>query len=234
MKYKIQTVSSAILIAGLVASMTPLSLFAEEGVVNTEQKPRPVLRTLNASSTPPRPGEIEKRLQEIRQNAKEKIQEIKLNLKDEKGKIKDERRQETERQIAKHVANMTERFTAAVKRLDVLAMRLDSRVAKVKASGKDTSVAESLIADAKANIAQAKLDIAKIPDLVTASLQASSTLVGKFVGLKTLADTINKELKTAHNDLAKAVGVLKGLHLGELEGRDDRKNGTSTASSTAQ
>jgi hypothetical protein len=227
MKYKIQTVSSALLIAGLVASMAPLSLFAENGA-NTEQKPKPVLRTLNASSTPPRSGEIEKRLQEIRLNAKEKIQEIKLNAKDEKGKIKDERRQEAEKQIAGHISKMTERFNAAVKRLDVLIMRLESRIAKVKAAGKDTSVADPLIADAKANITQAELDIAKIPGLVTTSLQASTTLVGKFNDLKNLSDTINKELRTAHKDLEKAIGALKGLRLGELEGNDDRKNASST------
>jgi chromosome segregation ATPase len=155
-------------------------------------------------------GEIKDKRQEVRAEVEQKKGEIKTNLEQEREKIKSERIQFVNKQVGNLVEQMTKRFNAAVERLTKIADRIDSRIAKIKATGKDTSGAEASVADARAKINQAKTDIAKIPDLVNEGI-ATTTPKERFSGLRTLADTIRKELEGAQSSLTKALKTLRGL-----------------------
>lgn len=183
----------------------------------------------NATGTPKTiRAEIKDKRVEVRGELEQKKAEAKANLEQEREKMKSERVQFVNKQVGNLVEQMTKRFNAAVERLTKIADRIDSRIAKIKTAGKDTSGAEASVADARAKIAQAKLDIAKIPDLVNAGI-ATTTPKERFSGLRTLADTIRKELEGAQSSLTKALKTLKGLS-------PEHDNATSTpptASSTS-
>lgn len=155
-------------------------------------------------------GELQDKRQEAKTEIQQKKAEIKTSIDQEKEKIRTERIQFVTQQVGHLVDQMVKRFNTAVDRLTKIADRIDSRIAKIKATGKDTSSAEKLVADARAKIEQAKGDIVKIPGLVTDGI-ATTTPKEKFGSLRSTAETIRKELEGAQSSLTKAVKVLRGL-----------------------
>jgi chromosome segregation ATPase len=187
-------------------------------------------------------GEIRKDFQEKREELqsemKDKKEALKTEFKDKRENLRERFRKDISERVRKEFEMMTKRFNAAIERLDRLGDRIDSRIAKIKAAGKDTTDAEKSVSDARAKIEQAKLDIAKLPGLINQVLTTSSSTAsttpptGQFKEVRNLADTIRQELKDAHKLFNDAIRKIRGLHVGEdLEGREHRTS-TSTATST--
>jgi len=156
-------------------------------------------------------GELQDKRQEVRTELQQKRGEIKTSISQEREKIKAERVQFVNERVGKLVDQMIKRFNTALERLVKIADRVDSRIAKVKANGKDTSLAEKSVSDARAKIEQAKTDIAKIPGLINEAV-ATTTPKERFSGLRELANTIRGELESARTSLKKAVKILRELN----------------------
>lgn len=101
-----------------------------------------------------------------------------------------ERRQERRSEILKRMADqMIRRMNAAIERIEKLSDRVDSRIAKLKEKGVDTSAAEANIVIARAKSAEAK----------AAVLLAETAIAGAAVN----ADTVTEGAKP--NDAGKPV-----------------------------
>jgi hypothetical protein len=113
-----------------------------------------------------------------------------------------------ETRIRSFVGKMLERFNAAVERLEKLTLRIESRIAKMKAEGKITTNAETHIAVAKEEIAKAKVEIAKIPAVLETAFE--SEVKGRiFAELRVSTNAVQTALKNAHAALARAIASLK-------------------------
>lgn len=163
---------------------------------------------------------IQEKREDFRDQAKDKREEFKSNLEAEKEKFKSERMRVVNNAVGNSVDKMVERLNAVVARLSSIADKVMTRSAKVKALGKDTTQVDKHVADARAQIELAKANILKIPAAVNTGI-ASTTPRNRFEGLRTLAETIRTQLKSAHSSLGSALKLLKTL--------DPKPNATSTS-----
>lgn len=155
--------------------------------------------------------EVREEMREDRKDARASSSEVRKEVRaSTTAARKDARRENVEKNISSHASRMTERLNAAVDRFEKIIVRLDSRIAKLKAEGKVTTDAEKFEAEAKVSIASAKSSIATIPDVLAAAL-AREKLAGSFGDLEKLAISIRKDLISAHKSLVSAVTSLKTL-----------------------
>jgi Mg2+ and Co2+ transporter CorA len=122
--------------------------------------------------------------------------------------FKTEKRGAAEERIKAHVDAMIDRFTKAIEWLEKVTQRIESRIAKLKGEGADTSVSEKHVTDAKAQIVKAKEAIAKLPAAVDEALE-NTTLRGAFAEVRTLVKDARDAIKSAHNLLVQAIRNLK-------------------------
>jgi hypothetical protein len=122
------------------------------------------------------------------------------------------------KKMAEHTAKV---FNATVERLEKLIERIESRIAKVKADGKDTSVSEGFVAQAKAHLSEAKTSIARFASIDLSADKAKEN----FSAVKEVAREVKEHIKEAHKALSEAVRALKPGSNGGTA--------TTTASTTA-
>ncbi len=170
-----------------------------------------------SSSTKPQPP-MKQGMEDRRNAIKEKKAEVKSNL---DGKRLENMKKQGERVI--------ERLAAALKRLQNIAERLDSRIKKSEEKGFDTvkAKADLVIAKAKIEAAKTKLDAAKtaIANIIlgtdgTATTTPGEILSGKIKLIKEQVRIVEEALKEAHKALVQATTDLKG------------KSGDKTATTT--
>ena len=106
--------------------------------------------------------------------------------------------------------NTQKRFEAAIDRLNKLAIRIDSRIAKLDELGVNTVNAKSALVAARAQItlAQTKLDAAAV---VSVEVAEGETPQEAFNRLKTVFDEAKKAINEAHGALVKVVASLKAV-----------------------
>ncbi len=166
-----------------------------------------------------------------------------MNLKDEHGQWK---------------MKVVERLNAAITRMTTLITRLDSRIAKLKADGINTTVAEGHVAKAKANIELAKTKITAIKAIMDADTQAAAEIAANAaasidddeIGLELnakndarkgeivkkimpLAKEVNKLIIDAHKQLNLAVKALREV-TPKKEKSENPTTTTTTPSTTQQ
>jgi Skp family chaperone for outer membrane proteins len=153
---------------------------------------------------------------ENKQNKEALKNEIETRKEDLKNKI-EERKEgalgKIQERLVKFNQNIKERFDAAIERLEQLAGRIDSRIAKMETENKDVKTAKDLMVVAKLKIETAKTSIAGI-DLeagVIASSTATSTSAFKadFEKLKNQVEKAKNDIRSAHSSLIDVVNSLK-------------------------
>jgi len=154
--------------------------------------------------------EIQDKRQEFKSELKDKRGELKSNIDVEKEKFKSERMKLVNNSMGNSVDRMVERQNKIVEKLSSIADKVTARVVAVKAGGKDTTQVEKHVSDARAQIELAKANILKIPAAVNNGV-ASTTPKNRFEGLRSLAELIRTQLKSAHTSLGSAVKLLKTL-----------------------
>ncbi len=148
---------------------------------------------------------------EDRQEEREERQEERREYREEK---RDDRKETIEARIRTHADWMTKRFNAAIVRLEKLGGRIDSRIAKIKAEGGNTSEAEASMKIARAEINEAKSGVLKIESELTLALSTTTLTKDSFKGLKALAETIKEDVRASHSAMTKAIKSLKpGLNI---------------------
>src|SRR3989344_3689448 len=152
-----------LMIASLIA-LPNLSL-AESNYSDTE-----AAREASEYNAEQKREKIKKRVEERKEGLKNKIEErreeLKQNLEQKREEIKnrvEERRQNTTDQITervnKFISKIIERFSTAANRLDILVIRIESRIEKIEARDIDVTEANDLLVIAKTKIETAKKDL---------------------------------------------------------------------------
>jgi len=106
--------------------------------------------------------------------------------------------------ITNLAANISNREDATVRRIQNVTTRLESRLATMKAAGKDVLTAESKVTDAKTNLGLAKSSLNTI-DKAVATFVGSSNPKESWNNLKSIYITINTNIKAAYEALKDAV-----------------------------
>jgi chromosome segregation ATPase len=124
------------------------------------------------------------------------------------------RRVEAENRIRAHIGAMLRRFNAAIDWLEKISERIESRIAKLKEDGVNTSEAEGYLNEAKTEIAEAKSAVSSLSEAAEEALSAES-LREAFQRVRELVQTARESIKDAHAALIKAVRSLKpGINRG--------------------
>ena len=141
----------------------------------------------------------------IRTNARANV-EVKKASATESEASSTERRVEMQKGLAKKKAEHTARvLTATVERLEKIIIRLESRIAKVKALGGVTTETESFVAEAKNHLSLAKLGIIALSS-VDLSLDKARD---NFEKVRAVAAEVKGHIREAHTSLKKAIRSLK-------------------------
>jgi predicted RNase H-like nuclease (RuvC/YqgF family) len=158
-----------------------------------------------------------------------------------KGKLGDE----IKGRVRGHLKQYTERYSAAIERVEKLLARVDSRIEKFEARGANVTTAKNYSASAKTKIATAKTDFEKLKTQAEAAL-ASETPKTALKALEPLAKQTKTDIKAAHAEVVKAIAALSmtqkrlgtstppttGSTTPPVTGTTTTSTGTSTASTT--
>ncbi len=102
---------------------------------------------------------------------------------------------------------LTERFDMAVKVLESFQARIQSRIDKQKAEGKDTTAAQASLDAAKIKLTEAKAKIAEVKALIPDSdVKVTADI---FANIKLGARDAKDLLKEVHQDMVTAITSLK-------------------------
>ncbi len=123
-------------------------------------------------------------------------------------KIASSTRERIKAKVADEVSHVAARLDVAYGRLLKIADRIDSRIAKLEADGKDVGEAKSHVITARAALAAAQSSIGNIKTTF-ATVIASDDPEGEFSKVRDLVESIKGNLKTAQSELEAAVRLLK-------------------------
>ncbi len=136
-----------------------------------------------------------------------------------------EKRMMTQQNVAKRmVSHVKDLLTATAERLGKIADRVESRIAKVKDAGGDTTLSERFLAEARTHLTEARAAIS-----VFASISLTSDKMSENVAkLRAAAADAKEHLGEARQSLSESIKALK-------PGRAEVKvRATSTATTTNQ
>lgn len=167
-------------------------------------------------------------IKDIQEKAKTEIKDIQETLKDKRGEIKKE-------VAAKRVSQTLKVYTEAADRLDRIVVRIESRIAKIKAAGGDTTAIQTSLDLGKTKLAEARANIAAFAAIDVSSATSTSTAQTLFNSMKVAAAKAKEALKVAHASLVKTITLIQGLEktVKVKEAKEDRDDDDdSNASST--
>jgi len=166
----------------------------------------------------------------MKEEMKEKRDALSERRDEQRGKL----REAAARRIESFFARMYKRFEAAVERLDQLAIRIGSRIEKLKERGIDTSKSESLLATGKTRIQEAKDILLDVKGTDTA-ITESDTPKDVFMNVRDELKRAKEALKEAHAALVQSIRALKasaGINKTDDESDDDSDDDTTTTATS--
>ncbi|MFZ3020269.1 MAG: hypothetical protein WA051_01965 [Minisyncoccia bacterium] len=198
------SLSSTVLAEG--NGMNATGTTSPSGIKGVLENVRETLREKNENVREEMKKESENAREEMKTNRETVREQIKKIREDQK----DSNRKRVEVELKNHISNVGDRFENVIENLTKISARIDARIAILKQAGKDVAGAEALSVDAKTNIQTAKDAIAKLPELETEGMQAEKLSLG-LADLRAEINAIEKNLKTAKEDMSKIIGLIKGL-----------------------
>lgn len=204
MKYSIYTVCLVSVFA--LANVS----YAQEGTApdttNTGTNTKPQVRPIPAQNKEVRQNMMEKRA-EIKEEVKEKREEAKANMAERRAEIKEEVKN---KRVDNKINAVHLRFQATIERQEGIVARIESRLAKIKADGGNTTEAEKILSEAKGHITEAKTALENLKTVAGAGA-ATTTPQASFESLKAASAEIQKHLKASQDSLAKLVERMKAI-----------------------
>lgn len=175
-----------------------------------------------ASGTKPMSPEMENRLEnrdEMRDKLVQRASTTQSNREERRDEMREKMQERKSEILKRHATNMVRQMRAAIGRISKLADRMDSRIAKMKERGADTSQAEANIAIARTKITEASAAVKLAEDaiasaVVAADVSASSTSPSDPG--KAVREALNKAKEAvfaAHKALVEAIKSLKGIRI---------------------
>lgn len=158
--------------------------------------------------------------------AKEKIDAIKEQLKNQREDTKNKIQERVEKRIETKKDKVLKNFTEAIKNLDNLLARVNSRISKIELGGINMSVQKALVASSTNAISIAKSEYSKLANLIPENItkEERKTILAN---IKDQSEKTKEAIKNAH---ASIVDIIKNLKVG-LE-RHEWQDSTSTATTT--
>lgn len=121
-----------------------------------------------------------------------------------------EKRVEIQQDIAKRKAEHSAKVMAAtIERLENIIARIESRIEKVKAAGGNTAESERFVAEAKANLSEAKVSLEAFASVDLSADKAREN----FSRVRAVAAEVKIHLRAAHTSMMNAVRVLKSVNV---------------------
>jgi len=121
-----------------------------------------------------------------------------------------ERRIEWQQDIAQRKTSFVTRvMLATIERLEKIALRIESRIAKIKDGGGDTEESERYVAAAKTNLADAKVVVESFANIDLSSDRAQEN----FERIRTAAAEARELIRAAHQNLMLAVRNLRSIEI---------------------
>lgn len=146
--------------------------------------------------------EMERQKMRMEMDARREAMRVEAEARREEMKT---RRIEFQQDIAKRkVEYVTRVILATIERLEKIAVRIESRITKVKAEGGDTSSSEASVALARQNLLDARASVATFVTLDLSNDKAREN----FERIRTAASTTRELIRSAHQNLMKAVRAL--------------------------
>lgn len=154
--------------------------------------------------------EAKKKREELKQELQKKQEEFRAKVEERKTELKKKLGVERAKNIDAFFSRMAEKFEDAIKRLNDLSDRIESRLNDSEASGKDVSAARAKLAGAreKITVAQTSLDGARAS--YTSAVQ-SDDFKGAFARVRTVVSGVKEKVKDAHAALVDVVTSLKSI-----------------------
>lgn len=147
---------------------------------------------------------IEQRKQERLEN-QERIEQAKVKIA--------ERKAQTQNRIHERLLNLHEvtmaRFEAGINRLNILADRIESRIAKIEAEGIEMTESRELLASARAKINEASELMLKIELTSETNYDDKTETSEAFKGLQTQIQEARRAIVSAHSALIDVVVSIK-------------------------
>ncbi len=144
---------------------------------------------------------------EVKEEMKTNVEARRASMEERKASST-ERRVEMQRSLAKKKADHTSRvLTATVERLEKIILRVESRIAKIKAQGGVTAESEAFVAEAKNHLTLAKANIVLFASLDLSGEKAQEN----FEKVRALASETKGHIREAHTSLKNAVRALGGV-----------------------
>lgn len=200
------------LISGILIAAPAFSAFAAlEGLKARVQKQR---------------EKLQERIQERRENVIEKREEQKSNAQEKRENIQEKRQEAKQRLVEKRKQNiraffgrMAKRFEAALEREKKLGERIQSRLDKAKANGKDIVQAQAALDRAKTAWQEAKAVLENAKGKLEGML-ASDDPKTAFDQIRSLVESARDKIKDAHAAYVDVIAALKGIGGGERRGQE--------------
>lgn len=139
--------------------------------------------------------------------------------------------------MANAALNVAENISRRIERLDTIATKLDTKIARFTASTTLSASSTIMLNDAKVSLALAKTDLvqakADILIVITTAENASGTTLNRdtIQKIRTSLKSIERKVISSHKALTKTANLLRKIEK-ELRPRKDHKDGDSNASST--
>lgn len=158
-----------------------------------------------------------------RDDKREELKTERLASSTEREARKAEQVEKARVRIQTYAGLMTNRFEAAIERLEILAKRIESRITKMESEKIEVTEAKTLLLNAQAKIALAKAQISGVEPILTSILTSPNPKdtmrpVGDFL------KSTKESLKSAHVAL---VEVIKSLKPGQNREKEN-ESATST------
>lgn len=173
--------------------------------------------TPSASTTNRRPGQaIRQEIKDIRASSTAEIRDLRDQVKETRIDIKAKLTTKKQLAVLKVISNRVRAFEKIINQQKDRANRVAAVAAKIKAQGKDTSIADAALLDAQTKLADGLTKLASIKTTASSTV-ASSTPGQTLNAVKDIFNQVKEDIKTAHKDIARAISSLKGIGYGKVD-----------------
>lgn len=185
-------------------------------------KRQPASAAITASGTKPLSPGMEKRLENrdgMRDKLADRASTTRENVQERRDEMKEKMQEKRSEILKRHATNMVRHMRAAIGRISKLADRMDSRIAKMKERGVDTSKPEANIAIARTKITEASAAVKLAEDAIAGAVIAADANASSTVSAdpgKAVREALNKAKEAifaAHKALVEAIKSLKGIRV---------------------
>lgn len=158
--------------------------------------------------------EFEQKREALKRDMEKKREEFEAEAEKRKEELKKKLGERHAENIEKFFNKMAEKFEAAIKRLDDLGDRIDSRLNKAEANGKDVKALRDQLAKARGKIQDAQKALADAKAKYTEAAK-STDFKASFAKVRELVKGVERQVKEAHQALVDVINSVKGLGGGE-------------------